>query len=123
MNKLTIKQINNLVTGNTLAVETISSSPDMRAFVVIAAYRLDEKGMGYRVSKFLNNNDNIFFWLRKYELKNEYIDNDWDVSEEELVNSFFVNNINSIEELESLLSNFLDDYSKLDIEWKCENPV
>ena len=123
MNKLTIKQINNLVTGNTLAVETISSSPDMRAFVVIAAYRLDEKGMGYRVSKFLNNNDNIFFWLRKYELKNEYIDNDWDVSEEELVNSFFVNNINSIEELESLLSNFLDDYSKLDVEWKCENPV
>lgn len=125
MKKLSTKQHNNLIAGNSLAVEVSSTSDDMRAFVVISAYRYDENRVGINVSRFLNDRDkdNTLFWLRKYEVKKEYIENEWDVSDEELVNSVFINDIKNMEELENELSKYLDDYSGLDVEWKCENPI
>lgn len=125
MHKLSIKQINNLITGNALAIEIPSSSEDMRAFVVIRAYKDNGHIYGSRVSKFLNSKDkkDTLYVLRKYEIKKEVFENDWDVSEDELINSVTIKNISSIEELEIKLSAYLDDYTGLDTEWKCDNPI
>lgn len=66
---------------------------------------------------------NTLFRLRKYEIKKEYIENEWDVSDDELVNAIFINDIKIFEDLEKELSRYLDDYSGLDVEWKCDNPI
>lgn len=124
MQKLDIKQVNNLITGNCLAVEIKSSLDDSRAFVVVGAYRQDGHLGGASVSKFLNSKDksDTLFWFRKFEVKKEYIDNDWDVTDDELINSVHMKNIKEICQLENELSKYLDDYSCLDLEWKTDSP-
>jgi len=120
-----MRQCNNLSIGTALAVEIPSTFEDSRAFVSISAYCYNEMGTTAKVSKFLNGKDkkNMFFSLRKYEVRKEYIENDWDVCDEELLNSVFITDIKSIEELENELSKYLNDYSKLDGAWKCDNPL
>ena len=126
MQKLKTKQINNLLTGNSLSTEIPSTSNDLRAFVVIHAYRFDVvRQCAVRLSKFLNSSDKAeaVFWLRKYEIKKEYIENDWDVADDDLTNSIFINGIKDIEQLECELSKYLDDFAVLDVGWKCDNPI
>lgn len=116
MLKFDIKQINNLIAGNTLALEIHSSSEERRAFVVVSAVEGGGK---------LNTSDtsNIKYWLRKYEVPVEYHENDWDVSDDELINSIHVEGISGLENLEKELSKYLSDFSKMDVEWKCDNPL
>lgn len=116
MLRFDIKQINNLITGNTLALEISSSSEEMRAFIVVSAVEGEGK---------LNTSDtsNMKFWLRKYEVSNEYLENDWDVSDDELINSIHIIDIVGLESLENELSKYLSDISKMDVEWKCDNPI
>jgi len=125
MQKLDTRQINNLITGNALAIELLSASDNLRAFLVIGAYiRTDHLGET-QVSKYLNGEDKsrMLFWLRKYEIEKEYIENDWDVSDDELINSIHIKDIKDIDSLEIELSEYLYDYSGLDVEWKCDNPI
>ena len=125
MQKLSLKQSNNLIIGTALAAEISSTSENLRAFISIGTYCYNENGRAAAVSKFLNGKDkkSIRFILRKYEIPKEYIENDWDVCDEELINSVFINTIKSIDKLESELSKYLDDFSKLDCAWKCDNPI
>jgi len=51
MNILNTRQINNLITGNSLDVEIPASSDNLRFFVVIGAYKKDRTGKPFRVSK------------------------------------------------------------------------
>ena len=121
MNNLNIKQLNNLQTGQSLAVEIQSSTDDLRAFIVIGAYRND----GTRASKFINtkhSEDNLY-WFRKYEVKKEDIENDLYLNENDLINSVFINGIKNIYNIEIELRKYLSDFSSLDVEWKCDNPV
>ena len=127
MQKLDTKQINNLITGNSLAAEIQATADNMRAFVVIRAYvfRGKEKSGG-RVSRVLNGKDkkDIRFWLRKYEIEKKYVEDEWYYgSDDELVNSIYLEDIMGINQLETELSKYLDDFSILDVEWKCDNPV
>ncbi len=120
MKKLNVYQKNNLLTGNDLAMEIPSISNTRRAFIKIGAY---DPNTGY-VSKILNRDKSgLLFDLRRYEIDNCYIENDWDVSEEELVNSIHVKDIKGIEQLEAELAEHIDDFSNLDCVWKCDNPV
>lgn len=102
--------------GSGLATEIIASSEDYRAFIKIKAINS---------SGFINSSDieNIKFWLRKYEIRKEFIDNDWDVSDDELINSVYINDIIGIQQLEQVLSKFLNNFALLDVEWKCDNPL
>ncbi|NLM58358.1 MAG: hypothetical protein GX194_04410 [Clostridium sp.] len=111
--------------GNSLAAEILPTSGDLRCFVVIGAYMINENGSKTAVSKYLNakNKENCLFWLRKYEVRKEYIENDWDVTQDELVNEEFITDIKSIEDLENELDKYLQDYSRLDLEWRCDNPL
>lgn len=120
--QLDIRQKNNLLVGNGLAAEIPSSNNDFRAFVSVGSY-LPSKGGGLRPSKMLNaaNQDQIRFWLRKYEIHNDYIKNMWDVSENVLRNSYFINEIPNLEELEVKLEKYLEDFSQLTL--TCDNPI
>ncbi|TYQ15488.1 UNVERIFIED_CONTAM: hypothetical protein Cloal_1948 [Acetivibrio alkalicellulosi] len=125
MKKLNTRQLNNLLTGNSLAIEIESSSNELRAFIVFSAYVYNEEKISHNVSKFLNdtNKKNIYFWMRKYEIKKDYIENGLNVSEDKLINSVFINNIKNIDHLESELSKYLNDFSAIDVEWKFDNPI
>ncbi len=125
MGKLNTKQVNNLMIGNSLAAEILPTSSDLRCFIVIGAYMINKNGSETAVSKYLNanNKENYLFWLRKYEVRKEYIENDWDVTQDELVNEVFITDIKSLEDLENELDKYLQDYSRLDLEWRCDNPL
>jgi len=123
MKKLSLKQCNNLISGNVLATEILSTSNDRRAFVDLGAYHIDTDGRTTGVSKSIQIDDNTRFFLRKYEIEKKYIENDWCVSEEELINFVHIKNIKSIEDLENKLSKYLDDFSILDVSWKCDSPI
>jgi hypothetical protein len=125
MQKLNLKQINNLITGNRLSVEIKSTTINTRLFLVVGSYVRNERGVAVRMSKILNdkNKDNAVYYFRRYEINKDYIDNNLDVSEDELINSVYINNIKNIEQLENELSKYLDNYSALDVEWKCDNPI
>lgn len=116
MQKFDTKQINNLISGNALATEILAKSEEHRAFVVVKAIA---------TSKQLNTTDTstMRFWMRKYEIPSVYIENDWDVSDEELVDSVHVKDILGLDQLEQMLTQYLEDFAKMDVEWKCENPL
>jgi hypothetical protein len=104
MGRFNLKQRNTLLVGTRLAMEIPSTSESRRAFIVVGAYR---KGSG-NLSKFLNNDKgDIRFYFRKYEIEKIYIERDWDVSDDELVNSIHVKNIENIDKLEEELSKYV----------------
>lgn len=117
MQKFTLIQRNNLVTGMTLVAELASVYEDHRAFVTLWA----SKG----ASRFLNTvqPEKIVFCLRRYDVKCAYIDNDWDVTDDELTDSVHLVDIKGLSTLESVLSVYLDDFAKLDGSWRRDNPL
>lgn len=65
MSRLNTFQRNNLITGTQMAAEIPSSSPELRALVVIGSYVQTATG-ARRPSKYLNREqENLRFWLRK----------------------------------------------------------
>lgn len=113
-------QINCLITGVQLSAELPSSSPELRHFVTIWGY----KSQG-RNDKYLNSEkaENMLFSIRDYEVENYLIENDFDVHECELINSFFMSDIAGIRNAEKELSEHISDFSLLVSNWKCSNPL
>ncbi|NQX65933.1 hypothetical protein HQN90_07310 [Paenibacillus alba] len=110
------RQINNLLTGNGLACEVEAGSELNRAFVKVQVINKQ---------KYLNKIEpnSARFYLRKYEVPSKYIDNDWDVSDDELFNSVHEVDIVGIKNLEKQLAKYLDNFGILVNEWKCDNPL
>ena len=124
LNTLTVRQINNLLTGNDLAAEIPASAAQRRAFVVVGAYRDVGQSGGAPVSKFLNADQrDVRFWLRKYEIDTAYLENDWDVVEDDLQESLFLKGLASLEAVERELAKYLDDFANLDVSWRRDNPL
>lgn len=122
MEKLTTFQRNNIITGNNLAAEIQSSSPELRAFIVNGAYVLTSSGP-VRPSKYLNaNHNNIRFWLRKYEVNKLDLEMDRDFTHHDLLDSIYLKDIQSIEELEKELGKYIQDFSIMQASWKVDNP-
>lgn len=121
--RLDTKQINNLCTGVKLATELESEDLNLRKFLTIQGYSYNSDGKIIGLEKVLNPNilDNIYFELRCYELSIDYFVNNWDVTEDDLVNEFYQDDIKGIEELEMELSNYIQDYAVLKPEWYCDN--
>ena len=116
MNKFSTKQLNNLIIGNTLSCELATSHEKMRSFLTVSAVSSN---------RFINSTDpeTMMFWLRKYDVPEEYIENDWDVSEDELFNSIHIKEIVGIAGLEEIVNKYLNNIQLLDVEWKCDNPL
>jgi hypothetical protein len=114
--QLSLNQWNCLITGTSLAVEIPARSNELCAFVVVGASN---------PIKILNSPEieQVRFWIRKYEVPMEYIDNDWDVCDEELVNSYHIKNISGKDQVEFQLLQFVQDLNQLMPSWKCRNPL
>ncbi|WHY17301.1 hypothetical protein QNH28_17520 [Paenibacillus sp. G2S3] len=110
------RQINNLMTGVGLACELEANTEMNRAFVKVQV--INEQ-------KYLNKlePESARFYLRKYEVLTTYLENEWDVTDDELVESIHEINIIGIKNLEKYLAKYLDDFGRLVCEWSCENPL
>jgi hypothetical protein len=116
--KLDVRQLNNLLTGKTLAAEIPASSDDWRAFVVIHAY----KSGGGDPSKFLNAADqaDLLFAFTKYEVERQHL---WDDDVDYYIHNVIRRrDIASIEALEWALADYLDDFAALDLSWRVRHP-
>jgi len=116
MKELDTKQINSLLIGTGLACEISASSDKNRAFVKVQAIEGE---------KYLNKQDKnaAKFYIRKYEVPVEFIENDWDVTDDELFDSVHIIGIVGIKQLEFHLHMYVDDLSRLIGEWNCDNPL
>lgn len=122
---LTGLQINNLITGTPLAAELPAPSPGLRHFVTISGYELDKMGKSRRLSKYVDSNkiQSAFFQIRDYKIKAIYLENGWDVTEDDCIDYIYVAGLKGIESAEIELSKHLEDFSLLVPEWRCENPI
>ena len=117
------KQINDLSIGIKLAKELKASELCYRKFSTIQGYIYNDKGHAIKPDKFLKANkiNDILFEVRIYELSIEYYTNGWDVTEDDLVNEIYIDDIKGIEELELILNKYITDYSDLKPEWYSDN--
>ncbi|GCE23612.1 hypothetical protein [Dictyobacter kobayashii] len=119
MQKFNVFQKNNLLVGTHLAIEIPSSSPELRAFVIIGSYIEASRG-ARRPSKFLNaDHQDLRFWLRKYEITKKLLaSNDLDIHESQLENFVYMNGFQNIETLEEKSCEYVDDFSSINVAWK-----
>jgi hypothetical protein len=116
LSNFSIQQWNSLIRGTGLAAELPPSSSENYAFIVVHVVN---------PTPYINTakERDLKFWIRKYEVPTIYVDEDLDVSDDELINSIHIKNILGREMLEKELSNHISDYSCLVPEWKCNNPL
>ncbi len=122
--RLDTKQINNLCTGVKLAVELKSEEDKLRKFLTVQGYRYNADGQVVRLEKVLNRPDfldTIYFEVRCYELSVDYYTNHWDVTEDDLASEVYLDDIKGLRALETVLSDYIQDYSVLRPEWECDN--
>jgi len=62
MERLSQKQINNLITGTSLAAELVSSHPDLRSFINASGY-LKYKTKNQQISRLLNSAEKMIFTI------------------------------------------------------------
>ena len=116
---LNAKQINDLSTGVKLATELKSSGINLRKFLTILGYIRSENGKAVTPDKYLKPDkiNSLLFEVRIYELPLEYYTNNWDVTDDDLVNDIYMDDIKGVEKLESILNDYITDFSELKPEW------
>lgn len=122
--ELSIKQINELITGVMLSAEIASSSADLRHFVSVRGYIETERG-AQMLDKIINDKkrETTLFFIRDYEVPMEYIENDWEIPDDKIFNNFFVTGIVGIENVQKELKEHISDLSLLEPHWKCAAPI
>ena len=118
------KQINDLITGVQLSAEIPSSSPELRHFVSVRGYTQTEHGTELP-DRIIDEDkiETLVFWLRDYEIPGEYIENDWDIPDNEIRNDTFIKGIIGIENLRKELERRIPYLSLLEPHWKCDAPL
>ena len=120
---LNTKQLNTLLTGVKLAVELESSASNLRKFLIIACYRFKSEGIFEIPNKIISNEKqrDMKFVLRSYEIPVDYYKNNWDITDDELVNDTIIDNIKNLSLLEDAIKTYLSDFSLLVPEWDVDN--
>ena len=103
ISRLNTFQRNNLITGTHLAAEIRPSSSERRAFVVIGAYLQAQSGPVKPLKSLNIEQDNLRFWMRKYEINKDLMEIAKDITDDDLLNAIYLNNIQTLEELENEL--------------------
>lgn len=120
-----LQQVNDLITGIGLAAELPASAPELRRFVEIHGYELDDQGIPQQLSKFIHQDkkDTALFQICDYEIEASYIENHWDADKDTCVSYTCISNLRGISEAEAELSRHLSNFSLLVPEWDCDNPL
>ena len=122
--ELSRKQINELITGVQLSAEIISSSSELRHFVSVRGYI--ETDCGIKLLDKIISEDKIettVFWIRNYEVPKEYIENDWEIPDDKIMNYIYIKGIVGIENVQKELKKHISDLSLLKPHWKCDAPL
>lgn len=90
--------------------------------ISVFAYQYDREGKYIGMSKFLRKIDeeSVYFVLRRYEIPKEFIDNGWFPSEDDLIDSVYIEDIKGVENIEEEILKYIDDITILEPEWKCD---
>ena len=123
--KLSIKQINDLITGCTLAAELKPTDSRLRHFITVFGYELSIEGHYREITKTISEQkvQSTYFQIRDYEIPVEYYDNGLEISDSILESDRILEGICGIYNLEEELTRYLSDFSLLIPEWKCGNPL
>lgn len=123
--KLSLPQINNLITGTAMAAELPAAGEGLRRFLVIRAYEKNDKGKYVRVSKIFKSSKRFstYFWVRIYELPTSFIDNCYDVTEDCLTSLEDFGYVQGISALEDILEKHLNDFAILIPEDRTSAPL
>ena len=122
--ELSRKQINELITGVQLSTEIPSSSPELRHFVSVRGYIETERGIELPDKNISENKiETTVFWIRDYEVSKEYIENDWEIPDEQILNYIYIKGIVGIENVQKELKEHISDLSLLEPNWKCDAPL
>ena len=122
--ELSRKQINELITGVQLSTEIPSSSPELRHFVSVRGYIETERGIELPDKNISENKiETTVFWIRDYEVSKEYIENDWEIPDEQILNYIYIKGIVGIENVQKELNEHISDLSLLEPHWKCDAPL
>lgn len=123
--ELNIKQINELLNGVVLACELNSKTPEIRKFLTVKSFHALSKGKYIpwnNTIKFCNTDDVVFI-IHYYSVFSNFIENDYDIGEEDLVEDIIIDNIYSWNELYHKLSEIIDNFDILTPQWNCDNPL
>lgn len=114
------KQINELITGVLLSAEISPSSSELRHFVSVRGYIETERGKRL-LDKFIGEDkqETIVFFIRDYEVPKEYIENDWEIPDNKILNNIYIEGIVGIENVQKELKEHISDLSLLEPHWKC----
>lgn len=122
--ELSRKQINELITGVQLSTEIPSSSFELRHFVSVRGYIETERGIELPDKNISENKiETTVFWIRDYEVSKEYIENDWEIPDEQILNYIYIKGIVGIENVQKELKEHISDLSLLEPHWKCDAPL
>lgn len=121
--ELSRKQINELITGVQLSAEIPSSLPELRHFVSVRGYIETECGIEL-LDKTISEDkiETTNFWIRDYEVPNEYIENDWEIPDDKILNYIYIKGIVGIENVQKELRKHISDLSLFVPHWKCDAP-
>ena len=118
------KQINELITGVQLSTEISPSSSELRHFVSVRGYV--ETKRGFELPDRIINENKIgttVFWIRDYEVPKDYIENDWEIPDDKIVNYIYIKGIVGIENVQKEVKEHISDLSLLEPHWKCDAPL
>ena len=122
--ELSMKQINDLITGVHLSAEIAASSPGLRHFVTVAGYA-EKDGRKKQLDKYISaeKRETTVFLIRDYEVPKEYIENDWEIPDRDIKNEVYIEGIVGIENIQKELTERISDLSLLVPHWECAAPI
>lgn len=112
--KLSIEQINNLITGCKLAAELKPTEPELRHFMTVLGYEISADGRFKELSKTICN--------QKVKTT-KYYENGLEISDSILKNDRITDGILGILNLEKELDCYFNDPELLVPEWRCDNLI
>ena len=123
--ELSLKQINELLTGVVLAQELRPVSDGTRRFITVRSFEKTENGIRPWNKNLPSEADltNAVFCVRVYSLRKELIEADLDLDERDTSEHIFIENIKTIHDLYKLLPEYLNDPGGLVPQWECDNPI
>lgn len=125
MQEFDLKQINNLLTGIILACELPTQDETNRRFITVHSFEYNSNGELLCWDKKIKSQQEgnyALFRIHVYTVPSEYIQKDYDILEDELMENKLIEVI-GWQELYDNLSIYVKELNKFVPQWHCDNPL
>lgn len=119
------RQVNNLLTGVVLVCE-LPTTVNNRRFITVRSFNSNLHGnllCWDKTIKSYNDGYRAIFEIHVYTVPVEYIEKDYDINEESLIENSYIENIIGWEQLYANLSIYVKELQKFVPQWHCDNPL